>query len=851
MAEAQSTEIKKTLKEFFGYEDFRFSQEAIINSIISGENVLAILPTGAGKSLCYQIPALLSEKYSIVISPLVSLMKDQVDELSRKNIPSVFINSETDINSYYSIRTSLAENKIKLLYVSPERLANNYFHELIEGNPPEYLFVDEAHCISQWGHNFRPSYKRIKNFCQSFGIKKISAFTASAIPEVVDDITKQLGFTSPRIFIGGFERKNISVSVIFTKDKKSKLLKILADDSEATIVYSATRKSAEEISNFLNLNKIKTSFYHGGMNSLRRQQVQDEFLEDKIRVISATNAFGMGINKSNIRIVIHYNMPATIESYYQEIGRAGRDGKESKAIIFYEQNDFRIQERLIKSSFPFKDEINTIYNLIANYSKTAIGNLNAKPIRLTKDFYDVLTAKKINEQKFFSALEYFERLGILSRQYPSYLKHYVKFNFAAEKFRDFIPGISSAGHRDIIVYLASKYSENIFQQMTEISIDDLQKFFETTKSEILNKLERFAESGIIDFERPSSSAILQFAIPRFDPEKSSIFSEHPNSAINLSLRKLELMREFLLSKNCRFGFILKYFGESSENYKCGKCDNCKGNIDGQNIIEFISETIMETLGEINSAIDKNDLIEALLGAENRIDLWNIKNFSSLKFYSRGQIQEVIDLLKVKNILAERKNEIRLKRTEKKDETAPDFNIKLGLFNKLREIRLAAASKFSQPEQLICSDEILLDIVETLPENYNQLISINGFNQRMYNKIGEEFLHEIKKFNEQKDTKQKIPKEFESLYNLVSQKYTLSQIANKLRLSESVVSVQIESLIKFYPDTDIKSLVPYEKINMIKKTLEKGITNIKSIRESLNERVSYGEIRIVKAKMKIN
>ena len=192
MADAQPVEIKKTLKDFFGYEDFRFSQEAIIQYILKGENILAVLPTGAGKSLCYQIPAIISEKYSIVISPLISLMKDQVDELNKKGIPSIFINSETDINNYYSIRLQLAENKIKLLYVSPERLINNFFIELIEGNPPEYLFVDEAHCISQWGHNFRPSYKRIKNFCESFGIKKISAFTATAIPEVVKDISSKI-----------------------------------------------------------------------------------------------------------------------------------------------------------------------------------------------------------------------------------------------------------------------------------------------------------------------------------------------------------------------------------------------------------------------------------------------------------------------------------------------------------------------------------------------------------------------------------------------------------------------------------------------------------------------------------
>lgn len=845
------TDPISVLQKYFGYNNFRDNQLEIINAIISGSNVLAVMPTGSGKSLCYQIPALVSEKYSIVVSPLIALMKNQIDELKNFNIGAESIHSNTDINLYYSIKKRIESNKIKLLYVSPERLTNFYFIDLVRELKPEYLFVDEAHCISQWGHNFRPSYRKINDFCKALGIKKISAFTATAIPEVIADIKTQLGFTEAKTFINGFERKNLSINIEVTNDKKSKLLKILQLEgaTSSTIIYSSTRKICEEVSAFLNLNKIPTAFYHAGMPQQRRETVQQDFLSNKIKVISATNAFGMGINKSDVRKVIHFNMPATIESYYQEIGRAGRDGKNAAAYMFYDSNDLKIQERLLRSTFPAEDEIKTIYNMLNNTAKIALGSKSEKFIKITSDFLDILKSKKISEQKLYAALDYFEQLNILSRENNPYLKYYAKINCSKDKFSSFIKDIIIEV-RDYLIYLAKYYHTSIFDNMTEINIENMASFFETTINKAKMNLEKLNSFGLINYESPQSAIQLRFNIPRFDPEKYDIFQPHENKHLINSINKLKKMQEFVETRDCRFRFILEYFGQESIDYRCGKCDACTNRNNNQDDVEYVSEIIIESLKALNQSIDKADLISALTGEDERIDLWNIKNFSALKFYKKTQLEEVIEILKVRGLVAERKSQLKLKSIIVKEEKEK-FDERMILFNKLKEIRHLAASKFFQPEQLICSDEILLQITNSLPKTYSELLSINGFSQRMYNKIGEEFLKAVKGFADNLAGKIHLPKELEKTFDLVNKNYSLKEISEILKISESIISIQIETILQFYPNLKISSLIPQSHLDMIKKAINDGYKSLKSIKEFLGERIPYAEIRIVKAKLKAN
>jgi ATP-dependent DNA helicase RecQ len=386
-----------TLKKYFGFKSFRPGQEEIINAILANESVLAILPTGGGKSLCYQIPSLLCENFAIVISPLIALMKDQVDSLNKKEQVAEFINSSLDYYETEMILNSLSERKIKLLYVAPERLENKTFAERIKNLKPSFIFVDEAHCISEWGHNFRPSYRKIKEFIEYTQVKTVSAFTATATPEVEKDIVLQLGMKHPKIFVKGFERDNLFINVLQVKNKFEKIIELLNRFGLPAIIYTATRKSAEDISRHLLNNKIDNSFYHAGISNIQRKKIQENFIQDKIGVIVATNAFGMGIDKKDIRIVIHFNMPGSIENFYQEIGRAGRDSKNSYTYMLFDKADINIQQYFINSSFPDKELIRSVYDAICNLGQVAINNLSTSEIPIKIDFISVFAKRDISK----------------------------------------------------------------------------------------------------------------------------------------------------------------------------------------------------------------------------------------------------------------------------------------------------------------------------------------------------------------------------------------------------------------------------------------------------------------------
>lgn len=350
-------DAKKLLKRYYGYDSFREGQEKVINSILTGNDTFGIMPTGAGKSICYQIPALLLSGITIVVSPLISLMKDQVDSLNNIGIKAAFINSSLDQYEVQERILMAVSGYIKLLYVAPERLESDSFCELLKTMSVSMIAIDESHCVSQWGHDFRPSYRTIAPLIRNlFPRPIISAFTATATEEVKTDIVKLLELKNPNIYATGFDRENLFFSVIRGENKKDYLLKYVEDNKESVgIIYAATRKEVDSIHELLTSKGYSVGKYHAGLNDSDRVKAQEDFLYDNINIIVATNAFGMGIDKSNVRYVIHYNIPKNMEAYYQEAGRAGRDGEPSECVLLFGAQDIMLQKFLIEQSIFSED----------------------------------------------------------------------------------------------------------------------------------------------------------------------------------------------------------------------------------------------------------------------------------------------------------------------------------------------------------------------------------------------------------------------------------------------------------------------------------------------------------------
>ena len=557
------------LKKYWGFDQFRPMQEDIVDDVIYGHDTLALLPTGGGKSICFQVPGIAIEGITIVVSPLIALMEDQVSNLQARGIRAKAIISGM---SYREIDITLDNARfgaLDFLYTSPERLQSKIFIERFKLMNVGLIVVDEAHCISEWGHDFRPSFKEIYKLRDYHPTIPIIALTATATAKVREDIIKQLHLKDPKIHEASFERSNLSYECYNTDNKLSKILKYcLINVDSSGIVYCQTRKSVKEVARLLHANSISVGIYHGGMTKEDRSLMLNDWLKNKLKVIVATNAFGMGIDKPDVRYVLHYEFPPTLEAYFQEAGRAGRDGNPARTIVFWEKKDIEVFNERIENQFPPASTVKLTYRALCNHLKIAIGS--GKDETYHFDIKRLCEAFQLNPLHTYNSLKILEINGTIVFSEGVFHPTKVKFAIGNKALYNF--QIQHSKYLGLVTLLSRSYP-GIFDQYFEIHEKEFSKRLTISESELNNQLKQLEKYGIIDVSWSSSLPTVTFPSERLPDDYFTLSADVYHLRKENARIKLQAAINYLTLSECRSVQLLRYFGQESD--LCGKCDFCK------------------------------------------------------------------------------------------------------------------------------------------------------------------------------------------------------------------------------------------------------------------------------------
>lgn len=588
-----SLTAKQVLQQYWGHTDFRPLQKEIIDSVMSSQNTLALLPTGGGKSICYQIPALLSPGLAIVVSPLISLIRDQWSNLRSKGINAEALYSGMHKKDIERVLENCLSSRTKLLYVSPERLKSSLFIDYFKSMNISFIAVDEAHCISQWGYDFRPAYLDINKLKEHQADLHILALTATATQKVVEDIIFQLDMSDVKILRNSFLRNNISFSVHDEANKRFRLLSTLDTYKGSSIIYMRSRVKTIEIAYFLRDNGIQADYYHAGMPINERESVQNNWMRDKSRVIVATTAFGMGIDKSNVRTVIHLDLPMSPEEFYQEAGRAGRDGIESHSIVIYNEKDFNKMYSFIADSFPLKEEIIETYQGLAEYYKQGSGYQEV--VFLDFDIIDVSRKLHKSPKRLLSAMKVLEWNGYLTLTDAIEQPDRILILYSKDELFDFL---TYNPDFDLIMDSILRMYGGVLNLHVKINIHQIGLRCGIADETVMEKLSQLDKQGVISYLKASDKPKLSFGEFRYPQEHLLIDMSRSEFLQTRAIERAKAMELFILSPICRNITLLNYFGEVIER-TCGNCDICINNkVEGKSeIIEQIVYNITDLLSQ--------------------------------------------------------------------------------------------------------------------------------------------------------------------------------------------------------------------------------------------------------------
>jgi ATP-dependent DNA helicase RecQ len=643
--------VQEILKQYWCYDTFRPLQEEIITAVLNGKDTLALLPTGGGKSVCFQVPAMAKDGLCLVVSPLIALMKDQVENLKRKGIPALAVYSGMSFIEVKKTLQNAAYGNYKFLYVSPERLETNLFLEYLPAMNINLMAVDEAHCVSQWGYDFRPPYLRIANLREMLPNVPVLALTASATKIVQDDICEKLlpphlpkkgfeqyenlkktiskNYRGWQIFQQSFERPNLSYSVFNVASKQNKLLEILKNVPGTAIVYCKSRKHTKEIADLLLMNKISADYYHAGLNNEERSRKQESWIQNKTRVIACTNAFGMGIDKPDVKVVVHYDVPDCLENYYQEAGRAGRDGKKAYAVLLYSNKELEDLQQQCDIRFPREAEIKKIYTALMNHLQIAAGSGEGNNYDF--DIAAFTTAFKLNILNTTYAIKVLEQEGIISFNEIIFKPSTVLMAANRDDINEFEK--MHPGLEPMIKGLLRSY-EGIFDFPATVYESQLAKFVKKDTGTVKKELKVLNDYGIIYYTPQKDKPQITLLQNRMYADSYSVnminYSERKR---NFELRVAAIINYIKSTTGCRAKIIAAYFNATAAN-DCGICDNCIN----QKTIDISKEEFEKIAGAI-----------LMLVKETAIPLKDIQE--NLQRFKKEKIWKVINFLQTENKIA--------------------------------------------------------------------------------------------------------------------------------------------------------------------------------------------------------
>ena len=760
----------RSLHEHFGFDDFREGQREVIAAVLGGKDAVVVMPTGSGKSLCYQLPALMLDGATLVVSPLIALMKDQVDALHARQLPATFINSSIPEREQWSRIEALRHGEFKLVYVAPERFRSSRFLDALRSVSVSLFAVDEAHCISTWGHDFRPDYLRLKNVIPLLGKPQTLALTATATPYVRSDIIEQLGLLKPETFVSGFDRPNLAIDVVHTEKEREKVARIkrLATTSNGSgIIYASTRKAVEQVTSQLRELGLNASAYHAGLSDPARVKAQEEFMAGRTQMIVATNAFGMGIDKPDIRFVAHYQMPGSIEAYYQEIGRAGRDGLPSSCVLLFNYADKNTHDFFIEGSYPTADLARSIYDALVS---TGLKRIELSAAEIAK------RAGARNEMAVQSSLYLLERAGHIARS-------------AINERRDattppWEPGPALNGTAGVSPATVATDSSS---------------------------------------RRRARSIIMLDSVPA---TKLRIDASDVTRRAALERRKLREMIEFCYTEYCYRAHILDYFGDRHHARECGRCGNCSPDSAAR-----IPLSSAEVLSDFPAAARSRRKGVTALQATSPRTLTDEENLRVRKILAGGA--------RLKGRFGKAMLAASLRGSAAKNVMQAHLN-RLSTYGLLKDMR---------------QEDILLHIDALLAAGCLR-VSAGSYPTISITDLGERVMREQEKIELAiPGDGHAIPSEEESAppktafqtLALHRQGLSVAEIATERSLVPSTIENHLVECLRAGLSVDVSNLVPTEARAQIEVAIDQhGTGQLKPIRESLPEHITYNQIRFVVA-----